>query len=89
LIFIPPQDEKNAMPRLPRFFRSAPAGIFALALLFAAAARAETQVEMHRSVVPPGEAVSTKGAFSVRMSIPFRDFTLHGADPATGPSSST
>jgi hypothetical protein len=63
----------------------------ALVMLPSLAARAQQpKLEMHRAGVdnkdPSGWhlAVSTKGAFSVRMSIPFNDFTVRSTDPKTG-----
>lgn len=62
-----------------------------LVVLPAVAARAQQpKLEMHRSGVvgkdPSGWhlAVSTKGSFSVRMPIPFNDFTVRSTDPKTG-----
>ncbi len=58
-----------------------------LIMLPAVAARAQQpKLEMHRSGVvskdPSGWhlAVSTKGSFSVRMPIPFNDFTVRSTD---------
>jgi hypothetical protein len=55
------------------------------------AARAQQpKLEMHRAGVdskdPSGWhlAVSTKGSFSIRMPIPFNDFTVRSTDPKTG-----
>jgi hypothetical protein len=63
----------------------------ALIMLPAVAARAQQpKLEMHRAGVasedPSGWhlAVSTKGSFSVRMPIPFNDFTVLSTDPKTG-----
>jgi hypothetical protein len=63
----------------------------ALVMLPGVAARAQQpKLEMHRAGVdskdPSGWhlAVSTKGAFSVRMPIPFNDFTVRSTDPKTG-----
>jgi hypothetical protein len=63
----------------------------ALIMLPAVAARAQQpKLEMHRAGVvstdPSGWhlAVSTKGSFSVRMPIPFNDFTVRSTDPKTG-----
>ena len=63
----------------------------ALVMLPGVAARAQQpKLEMHRAAVdskdPSGwyPAVSTKGSFSVRMPIPFNDFTVRSADPKTG-----
>lgn len=63
----------------------------ALVMLPSVAARAQQpKLEMHRTGVdskdPSGWhlAVSTKGAFSVRMPIPFNDFTVRSTDPKTG-----
>jgi hypothetical protein len=63
----------------------------ALVMLPAIAARAQQpKLEMHRAGVvsqdPSGWhlAVSTKGSFSVRMPIPFNDFTVRSSDPKTG-----
>jgi hypothetical protein len=60
-------------------------------MLPAVAARAQQpKLEMHRAGViskdPSGWhlAVSTKGTFSVRMPIPFNDFTVRSTDPRTG-----
>ena len=50
----------------------------------------QPKLEMHRTGVdskdPSGWhlAVSTKGSFSVRMPIPFNDFTVRSTDPKTG-----
>jgi hypothetical protein len=61
-----------------------------LIMLPAVAARAQPKLEMHRSGVasqdPSGWhlAVSTKGSFSVRMPIPFNDFTVRPTDPKSG-----
>ena len=50
----------------------------------------QPKLEMHRAGVdskdPSGWhlAVSTKGSFSVRMPIPFNDFTVRSTDPKTG-----
>jgi hypothetical protein len=59
-------------------------------MLPAVAARAQQpKLEMHRAGVvsqdPSGWhlAVSTKGSFSVRMPIPFNDFTVRSTDPKT------
>jgi hypothetical protein len=63
----------------------------ALVVLPAVAAPAQQpKLEMHRAGVvskdPSGWhlAVSTKGSFSVRMPIPFNDFTVRSDDPKTG-----
>jgi len=63
----------------------------ALVALPGVAARAQQpKLEMHRAGVdgkdPSGWslAVSTKGSFSVRMPIPFNDFTIRSTDPKTG-----
>ena len=63
----------------------------ALVMLPGFAARAQQpKLEMHRTAVdskdPSGWhlAVSTKGSFSVRMPIPFNDFTVRSTDPKTG-----
>jgi hypothetical protein len=63
----------------------------ALVMLPAVAARAQQpKLEMHRAGVVSQDAsgwhlaVSTKGSFSVRMPIPFNDFTVRGADPKAG-----
>ena len=63
----------------------------ALVTLPSVAARAQQpKLEMHRAGVdskdPSGWhlAVSTKGSFSVRMPIPFNDFTVRSTDPKTG-----
>jgi len=63
----------------------------ALVMLPGFAARAQQpKLEMHRTAVdskdPSGWhlAVSTKGSFSVRMPIPFSDFTIRSTDPKTG-----
>ena len=63
----------------------------ALITLPTAVARAQQpQLEMHRTGVdtkdPSGWhlAVSTKGSFSVRMPIPFNDFTVRSSDPKAG-----
>jgi len=63
----------------------------ALLLLPGVAARAQQpKLEMHRAGVdskdPSGWhlAVSTKGSFSIRMPIPFNDFTIRSTDPKTG-----
>src|SRR5712691_3875651 len=63
----------------------------ALVVLPDVAARAQQpKLEMHRAGVdstdPSGwhQAVSTKGSFSVRMPIPFNDFTVRSTDPKTG-----
>jgi hypothetical protein len=63
----------------------------ALVTLPGVAARAQQpKLEMHRAGVdskdPSGWhlAVSTKGSFSVRMPIPFNDFTVRSTDPKTG-----
>jgi hypothetical protein len=63
----------------------------ALVMLPDVAARAQQpKLEMHRAAVdskdPSGWhlAVSTKGSFSVRMPIPFNDFTVRSTDPKTG-----
>ena len=63
----------------------------ALVMLPGVAARAQQpKLEMHRAAVdskdPSGWhlAVSTKGSFSVRMPIPFNDFTVRSTDPKTG-----
>jgi hypothetical protein len=63
----------------------------ALIMLPAVAARAQQpKLEMHRTGVvstdPSGWhlAVSTKGSFSVRMPIPFNDFTVRSTDAKTG-----
>ena len=60
-------------------------------MLPAAVARAQQpKLEMHRTGVdtkdPSGWhlAVSTKGSFSVRMPIPFNDFTVRSTDPKAG-----
>ena len=60
-------------------------------MLPAIAARAQQpKLEMHRAGVvtkdPSGWhlAVSTKGSFSVRMPIPFNDFTVRSTGPTTG-----
>jgi hypothetical protein len=62
-----------------------------LIMLPAAAAQAQQpKLEMHRTGVdtkdPSGWhlAVSTKGSFSVRMPIPFNDFTVRSTDPKAG-----
>jgi hypothetical protein len=62
-----------------------------LVMLPAVAARAQQpKLEMHRAGVvskdPSGWhlAVSTTGSFSVRMPIPFNDFTVRSTDPKTG-----
>jgi hypothetical protein len=58
-----------------------------LAMLPAVAARAQPKLEMHRSGVVSQDAsgwhlaVSTKGSFSVRMPLPFNDFSVRPADP--------
>jgi hypothetical protein len=58
-----------------------------LAMLPAVAARAQPKLEMHRSGVVSQDAsgwhlaVSTKGSFSVRMPLPFNDFTVRSTDP--------
>ena len=55
-----------------------------------AALAQQPKLEMHRAGVdskdPSGwhQAVSTKGSFSVRMPIPFNDFTIRSSDPKTG-----
>jgi hypothetical protein len=63
----------------------------ALIMLPGAVARAQQpKLEMHRTGVdskdPSGWhlAVSTKGSFSVRMPIPFNDFTIRSTDPKAG-----
>jgi hypothetical protein len=63
----------------------------ALVMLPSLAARAQQpKLEMHRAGVdskdPSGWhlAVSTRGSFSVRMPIPFNDFTVRSTDPKTG-----
>jgi hypothetical protein len=63
----------------------------ALVALPGVAARAQQpKLEMHRAGVdskdPSGWhlAVSTKGSFSIRMPIPFNDFTVRSTDPKTG-----
>jgi hypothetical protein len=63
----------------------------ALIVLPGAVARAQQpKLEMHRTGVdskdPSGWhlAVSTKGSFSVRMPIPFNDFTVRSTDPKAG-----
>ena len=63
----------------------------ALVMLPAVAARAQQpKLEMHRAEVaskdPSGWhlAVSTKGSFSVRMPIPFNDFTVRSTNSKTG-----
>ena len=63
----------------------------ALVMLPGFAARAQQpKLEMHRAGVAGTEpsgwhlAVSTKGSFSVRMPIPFNDFTVRSTDPKTG-----
>ena len=63
----------------------------ALVMLPAVPSRAQQpKLEMHRAGVtnkdPSGWhlAVSTKGSFSVRMPIPFNDFTVRSTDPKTG-----
>jgi hypothetical protein len=63
----------------------------ALGMLPTIVARAQQpKVEMHRAGVdskdPSGWhlAVSTKGSFSIRMPIPFNDFTVRSIDPKTG-----
>jgi hypothetical protein len=63
----------------------------ALTMLPGAVARAQQpKLEMHRTGVdskdPSGWhlAVSTKGSFSVRMPIPFNDFTVRSTDPKAG-----
>ena len=63
----------------------------ALVMLPGVAARAQQpKLEMHRAAVdnkdPSGWhlAISTKGSFSVRMPIPFNDFTVRSTDPKTG-----
>jgi hypothetical protein len=63
----------------------------ALIMLPGAVARAQQpKLEMHRTGVdskdPSGWqlAVSTKGSFSVRMPIPFNDFTVRATDPKAG-----
>jgi len=61
------------------------ASLLSLALIvFAGAiARAEPRMEMHRSAVSADDgsgwhaAVSTKGSFSIRLPIPFNDFTTY------------
>jgi len=60
----------------------------ALTMLLGVAAQAQQpKVEMHRSGVdskdPSGWhlAVSTKGSFSIRMPIPFNDFSIRSGDP--------
>jgi len=65
--------------------------LLTLVMLPAAELRAQQpKLEMHRSGVvgkdPSGWhlAVSTKGSFSVRMPIPFNDFTVRSTDPKTG-----
>ena len=72
-----------------RLFALLPA--LALIMLPAAVARAQQpKLEMHRTGVdtkdPSGWhlAVSTKGSFSVRMPIPFNDFTVRSTDPKAG-----
>jgi hypothetical protein len=72
----------SSMARLLSLFLA-----LALIMLPAVAARAESKLEMHRSGVagqdPSGWhlAVSTKGSFSVRMPLPFNDFTVRSTDP--------
>jgi hypothetical protein len=65
----------------------------ALAIIIVPGAVAQAQqpkLEMHRTGVdskdPSGWhlAVSTKGSFSVRMPIPFNDFTVRSTDPKAG-----
>jgi len=63
----------------------------ALVALLGAAVRAQQpKLEMHRTGVDSNDgsgwhlAVSTKGSFSIRMPIPFNDFTVRSADPKTG-----
>lgn len=63
----------------------------ALVMLPAVSVRAQQpKLEMHRAGVvskdPTGWhlAVSTKGSFSVRMPIPFNDFTVRSTNPKTG-----
>ena len=57
-----------------------------------AAAQAQPKLEMHRSNVNALDksgwqlAVSSHGGFSVRMPIPFNDFSIHASDPNTGDS---
>jgi len=77
-----------ASPIIRRF-----ALLSALALIMLPAAAAQAQqpkLEMHRTGVdtkdPSGWhlAVSTKGSFSVRMPIPFNDFTVRSTDPKAG-----
>jgi hypothetical protein len=65
--------------------------LLALVTLPGVAARAQQpKLEMHRAGVdskdPSGWhlAASTKGSFSVRMPIPFNDFTVRSTDPKTG-----
>ena len=59
-------------------------------LLGVAALAQQPKLEMHRAAVdskdPSGWhlAVSTKGSFSVRMPIPFNDFTVRSTDAKTG-----
>jgi hypothetical protein len=62
-----------------------------LVTLPAVAVRAQQpKLEMHRAGVDSKDssgwhlAVSTKGSFSVRMPIPFNDFTVRSTDPKTG-----
>lgn len=63
------------------------AAVFSSALIFACAAAQAQQpkLEMHRVGVNSDDgsgwhpAVSTKGSFSIRMPIPFNDFTTHDA----------
>jgi hypothetical protein len=64
----------------------------ALAVLPGVAARAQQpKVEMHRAGVDSKDAsgwypaASTKGSFSVRMPIPFNDFTVRPSDPKSDP----
>src|SRR5262249_35542055 len=65
----------------------------ALALIMLPSAVAQAQQpkrERHRTGVEPKDpsggppAVSTKGSFSVRMPIPFNDFTVRSTDPKAG-----
>jgi hypothetical protein len=63
----------------------------ALVVLPGVAAHAQQpKLEMHRAGVDSKDAsgwypaVSTKGSFSIRMPIPFNDFTIRSSDPKTG-----
>jgi hypothetical protein len=59
-----------------------------LVLASGTAPRAQSvEPELHRVEVPPGEALSTKGAFSVHMPVPFNDFTVSTVDPNVGETS--